>query len=161
MSIFLWGIGTENHLLSSQCHSDTKCHAIYIKQFFRLVYFSSGNGLLLPISACRVVVALPDPLLLIDSLLPAETAAVSVAVTEVEAVPAEVTWTSGSGGWPAFRSIRLIDETEGIEFGSQILWANNWSLISQANKLGLSDLSLNILLTTDGVATCWKSGEVN
>ena len=64
---------------------------LYQTIFFRLVYFSSGNGLLLPISACRVVVALPDPLLLIDSLLPAETAAVSVAVTEVEAVPAEVT----------------------------------------------------------------------
>ena len=98
------------------------------------------------------------PLLLVpllDEELPA--AAVSVAVTEaVEDVPADVPWTSGSGGCPAFRKIRFIDETDGIEFGSQILCANNWSRISHAKRLGLSDFNLRIRFTTDGVATCWN-----
>ena len=108
-----------------------------------------------PKSPCRLVEELvPFPLRrLSDEVV----AAVSVAVTEEveEAVMTEVAWvTSGSGGCPALRRILFMDDTEGIEFGSQIRWANNWSLISQANKLGLSDFSLKIRLTTDGVATC-------
>ena len=97
------------------------------------------------------------PLLLVPLLIEELPAAVSVAVIEaVEDVPADVPWTSGSGGCPAFRKIRFIDETDGIEFGSQIPCANNWSRISHAKRLGLSDFNLRIRLTTDGVATCWN-----
>ena len=61
---------------------------------------------------------------------------------------------SWSVGWPAFLRIRLMEETEGMLFGSQIRCPNSWSLISQANKAGFSDFNRRILLTTDGVATC-------
>ena len=61
---------------------------------------------------------------------------------------------SWSVGCPAFRSIRLIEDTDGILFGSQIRCPSNWSRISHANKAGFSDFNLSIRLTTDGVATC-------
>ena len=61
---------------------------------------------------------------------------------------------SWSVGWPAFLRIRLMEETEGMLFGSQIRCPSSWSLISQANKAGFSDFNRRILLTTDGVATC-------
>ena len=106
---------------------------------------------------CRLVEELvPFPLLrrLSDEVVAAVSVAVTEEVEEAGVMP-EVAWvTSGSGGCPALRRILFMDDTEGIEFGSQIRWANNWSLISQANKLGLSDFSLKIRLTTDGVATC-------
>ena len=61
---------------------------------------------------------------------------------------------SWSVGWPAFLRIRLMEETDGMLFGSQIRCPSSWSLISQANKAGFSDFNRRILLTTDGVATC-------
>lgn len=106
---------------------------------------------------CRLVEELvPFPLRrLSDEVVAAVSVAVTEEVEEAGVIADEVAWvTSGSGGCPALRRILFIDDTEGIEFGSQIRWANNWSLISQANKLGLSDFSLKIRLTTDGVATC-------
>lgn len=106
---------------------------------------------------CRLVEELvPFPLRrLSDEVVAAVSVAVTEEVEEAGVIADEVAWvTSGSGGCPALRRILFMDDTEGIEFGSQIRWANNWSLISQANKLGLSDFSLKIRLTTDGVATC-------
>jgi hypothetical protein len=41
-----------------------------------------------------------------------------------------------------------------MEFGSHILCANSWSLISHANIPGFSCLKRRIFLTTVGVATC-------
>ena len=55
---------------------------------------------------------------------------------------------------PAFLKILLIEETDGIEAGSQTLCANNCSRISQANIPGLSVFIRIILFTTEGVATC-------
>ena len=69
-------------------------------------------------------------------------------------VPEEFPVLSWSVGWPAFLRMRLIEETEGILFGSHIRCPNNWSLISHANNAGFSDFNRRILLTTDGVATC-------
>ena len=56
-----------------------------------------------------------------------EAAAVSaVATVDVAAVvEAWVRGSSGSGGCPAFLRILLIDDTDGIEFGSQTLWARS------------------------------------
>jgi hypothetical protein len=126
----------------------------------------------LPISIAEVVVdavelvLFADPLLrLLPLLFPlvggvtAEAVAAApdaVAITDVvvgaEDVPGG---NSGSAGWPALRKIRFMDDTEGIELGSQTLCANNWSRISHANNPGLSDFKRKILFTTDGVATCY------
>jgi hypothetical protein len=106
------------------------------------------------------------PLVLAEIFAVAIVAAVSAGAVGIDPpdVAAVVAWggISGSGGCPAFLKILLIEDTDGIEFGSQTLWAKSWSLISQANKPGLSVFSRSILLTTDGVATCYKkTTEIN
>lgn len=93
---------------------------------------------------------------------PDAAAATAAAVTATDGEAADVTveaapvlgGISGSGGWPALRKIRLMDETDGMELGSQTLWARSWSRISHAKRPGLSVLRRKIRLTTDGVATC-------
>ena len=47
-----------------------------------------------------------------------------------------------------------MEDTEGMEAGSHTLCASSCSLISQANRPGLSVLMRIILFTTEGVATC-------
>ena len=49
----------------------------------------------------------------------------TVDVAAAGAVEAWVRGSSGSGGCPAFLRILLIDDTDGIEFGSQTLWARS------------------------------------
>jgi hypothetical protein len=57
---------------------------------------------------------------------------------------------------PLFRRMRFTELTLGIEWGSHILWAKSWSLISHANMPGFSCLKRRIFFTTVGVATCWN-----
>ena len=56
--------------------------------------------------------------------------------------------------WPAFLRILLMEETEGMEAGSQTRWASSCSRISQANTAGFSVFSRMMRFTTLGVATC-------
>ena len=115
----------------------------------KLSYFISPNE----------VTVVEDPAPLLRPLLLVELAVAVEATVEAAAVNVAVVaggGTSGSGGWPAFLKILLIDDTDGIEFGSHTLWASNWSRISQANKPGLSVFKRRIRFTTDGVATCWN-----
>jgi hypothetical protein len=50
--------------------------------------------------------------------------------------------------------MRFTELTLGMEFGSHILCARSWSLISHANMPGFSCLKRRIFFTTVGVATC-------
>ncbi len=64
----------------------------------------------------------------------------------------------GSTGCPALRRILLMEETDGMELGSQARCATSCSRISQAKRAGFSAFTRRIRLTTDGVATCcWRT----
>ena len=60
--------------------------------------------------------------IIVAAAVSADACTVDVAAAAVEAW---VRGSSGSGGCPAFLRILLIDDTDGIEFGSQTLWARS------------------------------------
>ena len=68
------------------------------------------------------------PLVLAEIFALAMVAAVSadaVCIEPPDVAAVELGGNSGSGGCPAFLKILLIEDTDGIEFGSQTLWAKS------------------------------------
>ena len=68
------------------------------------------------------------PLVLAEIFALAMVAAVSagdVCIEPLDVAAVELGGNSGSGGCPAFLKILLIEDTDGIEFGSQTLWAKS------------------------------------